>query len=134
MRHQLREHVVLEARRGRLHPAEAPRGREEPGRQLAEEGVGVGDRRARLGLVPALTTVMGRAASTIFARRSGSTGGWMTSFTGRAPPDGIGGRGTRPAGARRAGRVDVEREPPVGLAQRGLDRLGRSARAKMKPR
>ena len=50
--HQLREHVVLEARRRRLHPAEPPRGGEERRRELAEEGVGVGDRRARLGLVP----------------------------------------------------------------------------------
>ena len=52
VRHELREHVVLEARRGRLHPAEPPRRGEQPGRELAEEGVGVGDRRARLALVP----------------------------------------------------------------------------------
>src|SRR6185295_17904250 len=51
MLHERREHVVLEARRGRLYPAESTRGREEVRRELAEEGVGVGDGRARLALV-----------------------------------------------------------------------------------
>ena len=48
---QLGEDVVLEARRRRLHPAEPAGGAEQRGRQLAEEGVGVGDGLQGLGVV-----------------------------------------------------------------------------------
>jgi hypothetical protein len=48
---QFREHVMLQAGRRRLHPAQPPRGRQERRRDLAKECVRVGDGLQRLGLV-----------------------------------------------------------------------------------
>ena len=41
--HQRREHVVLQAGGGRLHPTQAARRRQQRGRELSEKGVGFGD-------------------------------------------------------------------------------------------
>ena len=49
---ELREDVVLEAHRRRLHPAQPAGGGEQRGGQLAEERVGVGDLPQGLGVVP----------------------------------------------------------------------------------
>ena len=80
------EDVMLQAGGGRLDPAQ-PACRGQHGRVSLPNRASASVIAARASLSsPALTTTMGRAASTIFARRSGSTAGWTTSLTRRVPP------------------------------------------------